>query len=252
MKNRMVVIFTILMVLVSLSACKRGNNEEVEKSSDNASSNTAVQEPLAEITGTVTETMNSGGYTYVQIDTGSKKIWAAGPEVSVKKGDKVSIPDGIAMQNYHSKTLDRTFDTVYFVSSIAVHGAEGNSKSSSLTPYSHGSMMSEAKEEISGIDKPADGYTIAELYSKKDELSGKKVALRGKVVKFSSAIMDRNWIHLQDGTGSGDTKEMIVTTKESANVGDIVLVTGNLTADKDYGYGYKYDVVIEDASVKVE
>lgn len=71
----------------------------------------------------VLETMNSGGYTYVKVDVGSGPVWAAAPEVKVKQGQTVSVPAGMPMANFHSKTLNRTFDVVYFVSKIDVEGA---------------------------------------------------------------------------------------------------------------------------------
>ena len=76
--------------------------------------------------------------------------------------------------------------------------------------------------------------------------------MRGKVVKFSPEIMGKNWIHLQDGTGKEGTNDLTVTTKMMAKVGDTVVISGAVATDKDFGYGYKYGVIIEDADVKVE
>ena len=85
----------------------------------------AAAAPAAQggITGTVVETMNAGQYTYVQVDDGAKKIWAAAPQFAVAVGDKVVVPDGMPMRDFQSKTLGRTFDLVYFVSAIEVVGA---------------------------------------------------------------------------------------------------------------------------------
>jgi len=102
------------------------------------------------------------------------------------------------------------------------------------------------------ITKAKDGYTVGELYAEKDKLNGKKVIVRGKVVKFSGGIMGKNWIHLQDGSGKQGTNDITITTDQTAATGDVVLATGNLVTNKDFGAGYKYDVIIEDATVKVE
>jgi hypothetical protein len=72
------------------------------------------------------------------------------------------------------------------------------------------------------------------------------------VVKFSQQIMGKNWIHLQDGTGAAGTNDLTVTTDGTANTGDTVVVTGVVTTDKDFGYGYKYDVILENATVTIE
>ncbi len=108
------------------------------------------------------------------------------------------------------------------------------------------------KGKTSSITKAKGGYTVEELFAKKGTLKGKKVAVRGKVAKISEGIMGRNWIHLQDGSGKQGTNDITVTTNQSARVGDVVLITGNLATDRDFGGGYKYAVIIEDAAVKVE
>lgn len=207
-------------------------------------------------TGTVIEFINASTYTYVQVDTGDKKIWAAAPAFHVKVGDKVTISTGAPMRNYHSKTLDRTFDVVYFVGSIT---PVGSGRASSQFPAGHPKVTrhgsggsTAAKMDFSSIVKPEGGKTIAELYKGKEDLSGKKVTIRGKVVKFNSGIMGKNWIHLRDGTGVEGTNDLTVTTSGRANIGDTVLATGVMATDKDYGAGYKYPVILEDAEIAVE
>ena len=99
--------------------------------------------------------------------------------------------------------------------------------------------------------KKAD-QTVAEVYAGQNDLLGTVVKVRGKVVKFSAQIMGKNWVHIQDGTGSAGTNDLTVTTSDSASVGDIVLVSGKITQKKDFGMGYKYDLIIEDGKVAVE
>ena len=206
--------------------------------------------------GTVMETINSAGYTYVNVDTGKDKIWAAAPETPVNKGDRVTIPPGMLMRNHHSKTLNRTFDAVYFVSAISVAGTkptEGSPASDSADMV-HGRNIAAVPSDInfSGIAKPEGGKTVSEIYLQKDKLVGKEVILRGKVVKFSPQIMGKNWMHIQDGTGDKGSNDLTITTSASAKVGNTVLVKGVLTTNKDFGLGYKYDVILEDAQVTVE
>jgi hypothetical protein len=64
--------------------------------------------------------------------------------------------------------------------------------------------------------------------------------------------MGKNWIHLQDGTGDNGSNDLTVTTDSTVNVGDTVLVSGVLNTDKDFGYGYQYAVIVEDAKITVE
>jgi len=72
------------------------------------------------ITGVVVKTMDSGGYTYVLVDTGSDQVWAAGPAIIVSAGDTVTFNGSMPMNGYHSRTLDMTFECVYFTGAIEI------------------------------------------------------------------------------------------------------------------------------------
>ena len=110
-----------------------------------------------------------------------------------------------------------------------------------------------AAVDLSGIKKAEGGKTVAELFAEKDQLAGKQVIVRGKVVKTRDNIMGKNWVHVRDGTGSENTNDLTVTTSDPLpNLGATVVVTGQLSRNKDLGLGYKYDVIVEDAQVKTE
>jgi len=162
------------------------------------------------------------------------------------------------MENFHSKTLDRTFDTVYFVPGITVAGADQpagripqgspDASRSHITPPSTAS----SGVDFSDLKKAEGGRTVAEIYADKSNLSGKNVTVRGKVVKFTPEIMGKNWLHLQDGTGDQGTHDLTITTNGTAKVGDTVMASGVVAVDKDFGAGYRYAVIIEDAKITVE
>ncbi len=219
----------------------------------------ATESP-SEWTGKVVETMTAGSYTYVQVDTGDEKIWAAAPLVQVKVGDTVSVPDGLPMRNYRSQSLNRSFDVVYFVGSIQVEGSKEATEAVHkegpvqlpTKPPRDGATADPPPTEFSDIQRPEGGKTVEELFREKESLAGKEVVVRGKVVKFLPEIMDKNWIHLQDGTGSTGTNDLTVTTDASVKVGDTILVRGTVTTNRDFGFGYRYDLLIEDAKVTVE
>ncbi len=107
--------------------------------------------------------------------------------------------------------------------------------------------------DLAGIPKATGGQTVAEVFAKKDELAGKQVTVRGKVVKARANIMGKNWIHVRDGSGADSTNDLTITTADTPpTVGATVVVTGQLSRNKDLGLGYKYDVLIEDAKLKTE
>jgi len=212
--------------------------------------------------GTVVETMNAASYTYVQVDTGKEKIWAAAPQFPVKVGDKVVIPPGLPMQNYQSKTLNRTFETIYFVGGVTISGqpasAPAQDPHAGLKEDAHAGLKAmagapqPAVTDFHGIKKPKGGRTVAEVYAQKSALANKPVTLRGKVVKYNHQIMGKNWVHLQDGTGASGANDLTITTADTVQVGDTVLVNGTLALKKDFGYGYTYELLLENAEVTVE
>ncbi len=197
----------------------------------------------------VLETMNGGGYTYVQVKTESGVVWAAGPQATVKVGDKVNLADGMLMSDFHSETLDRTFEEIYFVGGIEVVG--GGSAAPAVAS-GHGAGDAPAAIEIGTIAKAEGGSTIAELYAGKADLAGKSVTVRGRVVKYTADIMGHNWLHIQDGSGQSGTNDLTVTTDGTAKLGDLVLVRGTAATNKDFGAGYSYELIIEEANVTVE
>ncbi len=112
---------------------------------------------------------------------------------------------------------------------------------------------SPSEVDLTGIAKAEGGKTVAEVYAEKDALVDSTVAVRGKVVKVNAGIMDKNWLHLRDGSGEEGTNDLTVTTTaELPDVGEMVLVSGTLAVDKDFGMGYQYPVILEDAAVTIE
>lgn len=224
----------------------------------------------AGFSGKVVDATNTAGYTYVQVDTGSKKLWAATTQFPVQVGDSVSVGPGMAMPGYHSKTLNRTFDTVYFTARVTV---DGGSNTATLTlppghpaipglnapalPPGHPALTGASPApaiDLAGIQPAPGGKTIRDIYASKAKLAGKSVSVRGKVVKYNAMILGKNWLHIQDGTGSaGDSNnDLTITTATPTSLGATVLVTGVVSTNRDFGAGYKYSIIIEDAQVTAE
>jgi hypothetical protein len=212
------------------------------------------------IAGTVLETLDASSYTYVRFETTDGEAWAAVPQVRLEIGSQVAVANPRLMSNFESKTLGRVFETIYFGTlegqGAASAMAKGGANPHGLSPGGMEDVVSAHDANAEPIDlakaEGATGRTVAELYAESSDLSGKAVAVRGKVVKYSAGIMGRNWIHLQDGTGdaSAGTHDITVTSSGTAAVGDIVLVEGTVAVDKDFGAGYRYAVIVEDASMK--
>jgi len=191
-------------------------------------------------TGSILETMSSGGYTYMKVDDGKNSYWIAMTQRDVKKGDKISYSEQGWMQNFHSKTLNRTFDSILFAGATTSKSAKPEKKVQNITPSKMHS------------DYTTKGVTpIAELFKNREKYVNKTITVKGKVTKTSSGIMKLNWIHIQDGSNFQNMNDLVFTsTQTPPKVGEVVYAKGKLIKDKDFGYGYFYPVIIQETSFK--
>jgi hypothetical protein len=204
----------------------------------------SVPAPSNTLTGSVVETLDAPGYTYVHIKTASGDEWAAVPATKIQKGSTVSIAVQMPMENFESKTLKRKFNRVLFGTIATDRGS-----APPVMPMTSAAAVDPGDVNVAKADG---GKTIAEVWAQKATLKDSPVIVRGKVVKFLPSIMGKNWLHLRDGSGSpkaGDN-DLTVTTNDIVKVGDVVTVKGTLHTDKDFGAGYSYAVIIEDGSVR--
>lgn len=256
-------------------------NNDANASTAATKSAATTQAPGA-LTGTVLETMDSGGYTYFQLDTGLDKAWVAVPQAQIKVGDTISSMPGMVMKNFTSKTLNRTFDSIVFSGGLAgagaknsaPHGGMGGMKSgggddsfASAVAAEGGGRPSQVKGPGTGgsagamvpfseikVDKASgdNAQLVGDAFANRKKLNGKTIRVQGKVVKVSPMIMGRNWIHLQDGSGdpANNTHDLVFTTEaDTIEKGKVITMEGVLTANKDFGSGYKYDAIVEEAKV---
>ncbi|WP_304543492.1 OB-fold nucleic acid binding domain-containing protein [Sulfurimonas microaerophilic] len=189
-------------------------------------------------TAKVLESMNSGGYTYMKVDDGKNTYWIAMTQRDVKKGSKISFTEQGWMKNFHSKTLNRTFDNILFAGDTSTSG--------------HTQETIQFKPDIlTSQYKMKNTLTVAEMFKNREKYVAKKVTVRGKVTKVSSGIMGKNWVHIQDGSRFKNMDDLVFTTTQNTpKPGDIVYASGKLEKDKDFGYGYFYPVIIEESNFK--
>lgn len=207
----------------------------------------------ATASGTVLETMDAANYTYVRVETADGEIWAAATRFEVAVGDSVVVPLEMPMQDFHSESLDRTFPLIYFTSLVLREGETAPSGiPSEHPPVSGESVSAHGTNLVSEMVQPAEnGVTVAHVWAESASLVGTEITVRGKVVKFNGGILGTNWIHIQDGSGSeaDGTHDLTVTTLGTASVGDVVTAKGVLVTDKDFGAGYTYEALLEDAEL---
>ncbi len=200
------------------------------------------------VKGEVLEAKDVDAYTYLRLKTAEGETWVAVGKAPVKKGAQVTVVDAMVMTNFESKSLRKTFDRIVFGNLAGPGGAAGED----LGQVHKGVARADVGDvKVARAEGPG-ARTVAEIVGKRAELKDKAVAVRGKVVKFTPNVMGKNWIHLQDGSGTAKdgTHDVLVTSKEATQVGAVVVARGTVRTDVELGSGYSYKVLVEGATLQ--
>ena len=185
-------------------------------------------------TAKVLETLDSGGYTYIKVQEGSESYWIAMTQRPVATGDTIRYAEQGWMQDFRSKTLNRTFERILFASDAL--------ESAPVREEAGPDIMNSAYQQKGSL-------SIAELFADRERYAGQKVRVRARVTKTSAQIMKRNWVHLQDGSRYRNADDLVFTTESALpKEGDVVVAEGVVATDRDFGYGYFYPVIVENAT----
>jgi len=220
----------LVALLVILPACKKS---------------TGPVRPLPAGTHAVAviETIDASNYTYLHVREGNKEYWMAAPQFQAQRGEVLYYKQAMEMKDFESKTLKRTFPSIFFVQDIS---PDMNNVANNNSP--HGALATVKKENIK-LEHLRDGKTVAQIYEQKDKLSGQVIKTKGKVTKINTGIMDMNWIHIQDGTGTNETADLLVLSKQNVRKGQIIVVQGTVSVNKNFGAGYIYKALIENGKI---
>jgi len=212
----------------------------------------AVPPAAGVVKGEVLEVIDASGFTYLRLKTRNGEIWASVPKATVGKGAQITIENVIVMKDFKSKSLNRTFPVIYLGNVAGARGsAQGAGHDMAAAHSGLASTMDAGDIQVERA-KGANARTVAEIVTKSAELKDKPVLVRGRIVKYNPGIMGKNWIHLRDGSGSAadGTNDILVTTTNPAKLGDVVTAKGLVRTDKDFGAGYSYKVLIEEATLQ--
>ncbi len=248
----MKLIFALLVSSILLSSCQ-DNAKKVQSFSTGEKTSESMSEAPTQKAASyhhviVKEVLQTSNYTYLFVTENDTEFWIAVRRLDAKVGDDVYYHQSLPMKNFKSKELDRVFETVLFI--------QGNT---STPPSANDIAKTGAKKMPVKVDKkvegikvnaPQGGISIAELFKNKEKYEGKKVKVSGKVVKVNNGIMGKNWIHIQDGTSDADNYDLTLTTQGKANMGDIITIEGTVYLKKEFGAGYSYDLIIEEAVIQ--
>ena len=192
--------------------------------------------------GLIKDIKQTNSYTYLNLESKSEIVWIAISKTKLNKGEIIDVDLGTPFKNFASKELKRSFKELYLISKYKVNGKDFGGK-----PSLHNKK--EIKANISKGSIIKSDYTILEIFNKKDSLKNKVINIRGQVVKFTPKIMGKNWIHVQDGSGSYGTNDLTITSKEIVKVGEVIHIKGTLITHKDFGAGYSYKALIENGII---
>jgi len=243
------IIYILLLTTPIIASCEQNKSSDVASVTTN-DHNKSIANTAGMLSGELSETLNAGGYTYIKIIHDGKPVWAAGPVTPVKKGDQVSFKTQMPMEKFHSKSLNRDFEILYFVDRFTVNGKEITkaTQAAELDPHKNTKSQT-AVVSLKTFSKAENGQTIAEILKNKNNLEKQAVQVRGQVSKFTADVMGKNWIHIRD---SSSQQDLTITTEATVALNDIILVKGRLALNKDFGYGYIYEVIVEDAKVNTQ
>ncbi|MCA9732548.1 MAG: DNA-binding protein [Deferribacteres bacterium] len=235
--KKLTLILTAIFFAFLLISCNQNTSDEVPN--ENMGSGQKV---------VVAEVIQGTKYTYAKVKSQSASYWVACAKTEVAVGDEVYHDAGLEMRDFRSKELDRTFDTIYFVPTLSGQMSTGGQgmamKMPMKSPHQNGGMMMQQPTTAEAV---AGKLTLAELINNRTAYADKQVTVSGKVTKFLTGIMNKNFLHLQPESQDGQKLDLAVTTNEMMQVGDVVTLTGKIAVNKDFGAGYYYEVIMEDA-----
>jgi hypothetical protein len=229
-------IYLIIISALILFGCKSEQDQDLTEKD--------VQKNEAHI-ATVIDKIPAKGYTYLQVSESKNDYWIAVPTMEIEIGETVYFSRFMVMEDFSSENIDKSFDEILFVEDARKSPTPDEMKNI------HSGATSTEKQEIK-VEPLKDGITVQQLYDDKSTLNGKVVKVKGQVTKFNKQIMKRNWIHIQDGTGAENEFDLVITSNTDVQVGDIIIAEGKVAVDKDFGAGYFFPVMIEEAQIEKE
>ncbi|HSO88904.1 MAG TPA: hypothetical protein VLQ91_20290 [Draconibacterium sp.] len=227
-------VFVMLILVLVFSSCVRNRN------------GVGVQNtvPSNEKVFEVTEVIQANNYTYLKVKENRTERWVAVSKQEIKVGDVFYYDKALQMNNFKSKDLDRTFDEIYFVSQISKTPLGQKTMGGGMP--AHSGKIETPKLSSITLEKSADEFTLANIFEKQDDFVAKEFEIRGVVVKINKHVMGKNWIHIQDGTEFNGAFDLTITTQDLPEMGDEVTFKGKISVNKDFGSGYRYEVIMED------
>ncbi|MEN8125360.1 MAG: GW dipeptide domain-containing protein [Bacteroidota bacterium] len=194
----------------------------------------------------IKEIITATKYTYLNVQENDKQFWIATRKQDVNKGGTYYYNGGLLKTNFESKEHNKIFDTIYLVTSLVqeIHGINSPKTDTQISKQNIKEKPTASSEKII---KQEGSITIADLVENSKKYEGKTVQISGKCVKINPNIMGKNWIHIKDG--SKDDYDLIITSDKFVKEGTMITIKATVTLNKDFGAGYKYDLILENGII---
>ena len=259
-KNKLALVATI--VLIILSSCNKGpkviqSSNSIENSDESKGIFYEVESKPLKSKQTVNsdmhmvvvmEVLKTTKYVYLKVKENEEQFWIAARKQDVNIGETYFYKGGLLKTNFESKEHNKVFDKIYLVTSLVQSNHGSNTSNGSLSAQGSVENINEAsstKEEIKS--NQSGSIKISELVKNYKEYEGKTVQISGKCVKINPNIMGINWIHIKDG--SKDDYDLVITSNTFVQEGSLITMKATVTLDKDFGAGYKYDLILENGTI---
>ena len=247
------------MVLIFASACSKGPKVILESGDAvNSDKNTGIfsadpsVKPITKTNQslsnemhrvTVVEILPATKYVYLNVKENSEQYWLATRKQDINIGEDYFYKGGLLKTNFESKEHNKIFEKIYLVTSLvqANHSKNKNKINQQKTDQNI------SKENSTAIVSQKGSIKIAEIVENHKKYEGKTVQITGKCVKINPNIMGINWIHIKDG--SKDDYDLVITSNTFVKEGSIVTIKATVTLNKDFGAGYKYDLILENGTI---
>ncbi len=235
-------LFIILAVLVVFSGCVKKNKVPTAQNAANPS--------MHEVK--VTEVIQTSQYTYLKVSENGAENWIAVTRMEAAAGETYYFDKAMEMTNFKSKELNRTFESILFVQEISKQPVASSAATQAPEmpgAATHTGKVADGKKAGISVSPAQGSVSIAELYKNRANYSGKVIKIKGQIVKINEQVMGKNWIHIQDGSGSADDFDLTITTLDGCKMDEVVTFEGTINLKKDFTHGYFYEVIMEDAKL---
>ena len=240
MKNKVIAVLILFIVSScsqELEPVKKENSNQGSFFENSSEDNTNGR---AETHVIIEEILQGKRYSYIKVqDDKNGAYWISTLKAEYEVGEEYFFTESIHKTNFFSTEFNRNFEDFYLVSDL---------QPASSHNHEHGdhvdNQIVDMTVNASEVER-ASSTKIKELISNSKKYAGKEVEITGKVVKVNANIMDRHWVHIKDA--SADDYDFVLTTKAVVPVGHIVTFKGRFKTNVDFGSGYRFDYILEDA-----